>query len=144
LGTVSFHNADVSFRCPQRRKLRDWLNQVAVIQGFSISSVAIIFCSDDYLLDLNRTHLQHDYFTDIITFDDSQGRQLQGELYISIDRVKDNAPRFQSRFHDELHRVMVHGLLHLCGLGDKTDTEAQRMRKAEDEMLALRISFLSP
>ena len=144
MGTVSFHNADVSFRCPQRRKLRNWLNQVAVYQGFEVESVAIIFCSDDYLLDLNRTHLQHDYFTDIITFDDCRGHLLLGELYISIDRVKDNAPRFQSSFLDELHRVMVHGLLHLCGLGDKTDTEAQRMRQAEDDMLALRASLLQP
>lgn len=105
--------------------------------------MAIIFCSDDYLLDLNRTHLQHDYYTDIITFDDSTPEGLQGELYISLDRVRENASQFSPSFLEELHRVMVHGLLHLCGYQDKTALQEKAMRQAENAMLLLRTPHFS-
>jgi rRNA maturation RNase YbeY len=142
LAQLSFHNADVTFRCPHRKNLRSWLLEVAQNQGFKVKSVAIIFCSDEYLLQLNRTHLEHDYYTDIITFDDSTPEGLQGELYISIPRVRDNAQQFSPSFSEELHRVMVHGLLHLCGYKDKTPSQAKTMRAAENAMLLLRTSHL--
>jgi probable rRNA maturation factor len=141
LPQISFHNADVTFRCPHRRNLRSWLIEVAHNQGFTIESVSIIFCSDAFLLDLNRTHLQHDYYTDIITFDDSTPEGLRGELYISIPRVRENADQYSPSFTEELHRVMVHGLLHLCGHKDKTPSQEAAMRKAENDMLLLRTPY---
>jgi probable rRNA maturation factor len=98
----------------------------------------LIFCSDEHLLQINKDHLQHDYYTDIITFDYTVEDIISGDLFISVDRVQDNADEFDVLFQDELHRVCVHGLLHLCGYKDKSDEDEKRMREKEDEMLMLR------
>src|ERR1044071_3674818 len=104
-----------------------------------LGDVNVIFCSDDYLLEMNREHLDHDYYTDIITFDYSEEAVVSGDLFISVDRVSDNASGLSVSFLDELNRVCVHGLLHLCGYKDKSEAEELLMRSKEDEMLALRL-----
>lgn len=114
-----------------------WLNIVCSNEGFSIGELNYIFCDDDYLLKINQDYLQHDYLTDIITFDYVEGKTLFGDLYISIDRIKDNANEFNVTFDNELKRVMVHGVLHLMGYSDKSDESIQEMRAKEDEKLKL-------
>jgi rRNA maturation RNase YbeY len=107
-------------------------------EGKKLEDIHYIFCSDDYLLEINRQHLQHDYYTDIITFGLSQpGQPILAEVYISIDRVKDNAGQFQVPLKEELHRVIFHGALHLCGYKDKRFKDQQLMRKMEDKYLKL-------
>ncbi|WP_419213196.1 rRNA maturation RNase YbeY [Maribacter sp. X9] len=114
-----------------------WLKETCKTEGFSINELNYIFCDDDYILKINQDYLQHDYFTDIITFDYVLGTQLSGDLYISIDRIKENAKEFSVTFENELKRVMVHGVLHLMGYSDKTDTATTEMRAKEEEKIKL-------
>ena len=138
-GRISFHNADISFAQKNKLATKSWLKNVAKARGFSISDIQYIFCSDEYLLDINRNFLQHDYFTDIITFDLSEKKgELCSEIYVSIPRVKENAKEFGVTFQEELYRVMAHGVLHLCGLKDKTPQQEKKMREAEDKALLMR------
>lgn len=131
----SFHNADHPYRCPQRRLIKSWLIDVVHDHQKTIGDVSIVFCSDSYLLTINQDHLQHDYYTDIITFDYCEGPIVNGELYISIDRVKENAKTHKQLFYNELHRVIVHGVLHLVGHKDKTPADQSTMRQLEDRWL---------
>ena len=103
-----------------------------------LGDISIIFCSDPYILDINQRYLQHDYFTDIITFDYCEGKVLSGDLFISIDTVRENAAEYGASFEEELNRVMVHGLLHLIGYDDHTPAEQQEMRSKEDYYLSIR------
>ena len=103
-----------------------------------LGDISIIFCSDPYILDINQRYLQHDYFTDIITFDYCEGKVLSGDLFISIDTVRENATEYGASFEEELNRVMVHGLLHLIGYDDHTPAEQQEMRGKEDYYLSIR------
>ncbi len=112
--------------------LNDWLNSVCVQEGFELGDVVVVFCSDEELLKTNRDFLNHDYYTDIITFDYCEDKLISGDLFVSIDRIKDNARALDVSESDELHRVIVHGVLHLCGYGDKGDEEELEMRKKED------------
>jgi len=115
-----------------------WLKDIAVKEGFTIMSLSYTFCNDDYLLEINRAHLNHDYLTDIITFDLSEmGNLIDGDIYISIDRVKDNAKQMKVSPNLELKRVMAHGLLHLMGYDDKTNGGKIEMRAKEDACIAL-------
>jgi rRNA maturation RNase YbeY len=116
-----------------------WFTQVCEVEQKSLGEITMIFCSDDYLLEMNRTHLNHDYYTDIITFDYSVDDEVSGDLFISVDRVADNAQELDNSFTDELNRVCVHGLLHLCGFKDKSPEDELLMRAKEDEMLGLRV-----
>lgn len=120
-----------------RTQLKNFIQQVAKKKGRKITSLNIIFCSDDYLLKINRQYLQHDYYTDIITFDLSENSKgaITAELYISIDRVKDNAKQNAAPFYKELHRVIFHGLLHLLGYKDKLKKDQILMRQMEDKLL---------
>lgn len=112
-----------------------WLGELCKIEGKELGELSIIFCSDEYLLQMNIEHLQHDYYTDIITFDYCEGDVVLGDLFISVDRVKENSEQLGEMFHVELNRVVAHGVLHLLGYGDKTDEEALLMR--EKELFAL-------
>ena len=114
-----------------------WLSDVATVEGFTLGDVTLVFCSDAYLLEMNKKHLDHDYFTDIITFDYTEGEVLSGDLFISIDTVKDNAIGNKVMFHVELNRVVGHGVLHLMGYNDKTDSEQKEMSKKEEWALSL-------
>jgi len=120
--------------------LTNWISKVCIIENYNLGDISLIFCSDEYLLDMNRTHLDHDYYTDIITFDYTDNQIVSGYLFISIDRVRDNASDFNVSFHHELHRVIIHGVLHLCGYKDKSDDEEKLMRTKENNALSL-ISF---
>jgi rRNA maturation RNase YbeY len=114
-----------------------WLVKLARLEGRYIENITYIFCSDDFLLDMNVRYLNHDYYTDIITFPYQEGAQLSGDLFISVDRVRENANDFGVDFDIELRRVMVHGILHLMGFGDKTEEEVQMMRAKEDACLQI-------
>lgn len=114
-----------------------WLSDMAKREGFTLGDVTLVFCSDAYLLDMNKKHLDHDYLTDIITFDYTEGEVLSGDLFISIDTVKDNAIDNKVMFHVELNRVVGHGVLHLMGYNDKTDSEQKEMSEKEEWALSL-------
>lgn len=121
-----------------RQALKAFIPSIFKKEKVSLISLTYIFCSDDYLLNINRQYLNHDYYTDIITFDLSEGEKgTVGEIYISIDRVKDNARQFKTSLSEELHRVIFHGALHLCGYKDKTTREEKLMRKKEGAYLIL-------
>ena len=113
-----------------------WLTQVSSSENKVCGPISIIFCSDDYLLSVNNEYLDHDFFTDIITFDYSSNSEISGDLFISIDRVKENAITYNVAFIQELYRVLVHGVLHLCGYGDKSPEEELIMRSKEDFYLS--------
>lgn len=120
--------------------IQSWLESVAQKEGFEVGEVSMILCSDEYLLEMNRKHLDHDYYTDIITFDYTSEQTVSGDLFISVDRVKDNASTHSEMFHVELLRVMVHGVLHLMGYKDKTENEQEEMRTKENSALSLIVS----
>lgn len=115
----------------------DWINRVIVSEGFSAGQIDYIFCSDDYLLQLNKDYLNHDTFTDIITFDYTNGKTISGDIFISTDRVEENAKKFDVEFSNELRRVMSHGVLHLAGFGDKSKEEKKIMREKEEEKIKM-------
>jgi rRNA maturation RNase YbeY len=114
-----------------------WLEQIAVTEAKTIGEISYVFCSDEFLLKINQDYLNHDSFTDIITFDYCEEGLINGEIYISTDRVKENASSFGVSLTNELLRVMAHGLLHLCGYGDKSEAEAQLMRDKENEKIGM-------
>jgi rRNA maturation RNase YbeY len=122
----------------ERSRLKDFLPLIFKKERKQLAEIQYIFCSDDYLLGINKQYLDHDYYTDIITFDLSEpGEPINAEIYISVDRVRDNARSFGTSLKKELHRVIFHGALHLCGYRDKKQQEEQLMRKMEDQYLAL-------
>ena len=134
--SIHFHFVDKKAGLANRTQLKKFLVQLAHKEGFRLKSISYIFCSDSYLLKLNQDYLKHDTLTDIITFPLSgKGQALESEIYISLDRVKENAGLFNSFFKEELHRVIFHGLLHLCGYKDKSASDKALMRKKEDEYL---------
>ncbi|MBE0662505.1 MAG: rRNA maturation RNase YbeY [Bacteroidales bacterium] len=135
---ILFHSNSHNFTVKNKALIKAWLKRVAESEGRSIGQIDIIFCSDEELLEMNKKHLNHDYFTDIITFDysDRQGI-ISGDLYISTDRVSDNARKFDISDEIELRRVMVHGILHLVGFNDRTDEEISLIREKEELYLSL-------
>ena len=139
---ISYFSEDIAFRFKGKTLNNRWLRMVAGSEVKRVGDISIIFCSDNYILDVNMRYLQHDYFTDIITFDYCEGNVLSGDLFISIDSVRENAIFYGAEFEDELNRVIVHGLLHLIGYDDHTDEEKRIMREKEDYYLSLRKSLI--
>ncbi|MDD6253208.1 MAG: rRNA maturation RNase YbeY [Bacteroidales bacterium] len=139
---ISYFFQDVDFKFNKRKLNNQWLRMVAESEIRRIGDVNIIFCSDNYILDINLKYLRHDYFTDIITFDYCEKNILSGDLFISIDSVRENSVLYNSDFDDELHRVIVHGILHLIGYDDLTDEEQNIMRQKENYYLDMRKSLL--
>lgn len=135
---ISYYNQDIDFKFKGKRLTSKWLTLVAESEIRRIGDIAVIFCSDDYILQINQQYLSHDYYTDIITFDYSEGDKLSGDLFISIDTVKANAEEYGTDFNDELNRVIVHGVLHLIGYDDHNDKDIAVMRKKEDYYLSLK------
>jgi probable rRNA maturation factor len=135
---INFFSEDISYNLPNKVKTRNWIKKVVLEEGVSIRELNFIFCSDPYLKQLNKDYLQHDYFTDIVTFDngDEEGF-LEGDLFISLDRITENSQEYAVSIDHELRRVMIHGVLHLIGYGDKSESEQVRMRQKEDEALSL-------
>lgn len=136
---IGYHCEQCGFNLRNRRKTSRWLRRIIETEKAEMGQISIVFCSDDYLLGINRKYLQHDYFTDIITFDyteqENNRRIVSGDLMISVDTVRENASRLGIAFGEELNRIMVHGILHLLGYGDKTSAEAKRMRELENRYL---------
>ena len=134
---VTYFFEDTDFKLKNKTKIKKWLKLVAESEVFSLGAVSVIFCSDNYILDINQRFLQHDYFTDIITFDYSEGEKISGDLFISVDSVRENSIEFGTEFEEELHRVIVHGILHLIGYDDHTDEDIRTMRSKENYYLSL-------
>ena len=132
---IRFFNENIDFNFSHKQVIKKLLASAAIAEGKRAGELSVIFCSDEYLLEINRRYLQHDYYTDIITFDYTEGNVLNGDLFISIDRVKANADTYSQTFEQELCRVMLHGLLHLCGYDDTTKMQQKKMRAAEDKYL---------
>ena len=132
---ISYNSEDIDFQLLKKTPLSNWIKKTVDIEGKTLGEVTYIFCSDEYLHKMNVQHLNHDTLTDIITFP-YNSNPIEGDIFISIDRVKDNAQDFKTTFENELHRVMIHGILHLCGYKDKTEEEEAFMRQKEDECLA--------
>lgn len=134
---IRFSVQDVHFELENEQNLKKWISNVVLRRGKSVGNISYLFCDDNYLLGVNRQYLNHDTYTDIITFDYVVGNLVSGDIMISVDRVGENAEKFGVLFEQELHRVVIHGVLHLLGQGDKTDSEAAEMRRLENEALAL-------
>jgi len=135
---ILFFTEDNTYRIRKKRILREWLFEVIGAESKRVGEINIILCSDEYLHKINLEYLNHDTLTDIVTFDSTEDNIISGELYISIDRIKENAKKFSTFTMNELHRVIVHGVLHLCGFGDKTEKEKELMTSKENFYLALR------
>jgi probable rRNA maturation factor len=135
---IYFHTENIGFRLGQKMLLKRWIKAVIKAEGKQTGDINYIFVSDEALLEMNRNVLNHDYYTDIITFDYCEEAIVSGDLFISIDRVTENAITENTGFENELHRVMIHGVLHLCGYGDKSAKEEIIMRSKEDDYLAMR------
>ena len=134
---IRFSVQDVHFELENEQNLKKWISNVVLRRGKAVGNISYLFCDDNYLLGVNRQYLNHDTYTDIITFDYVVGNLVSGDIMISMDRVGENAEKFGVPFEQELHRVVIHGVLHLLGQGDKTDSEAVEMRRLENEALAL-------
>ena len=138
MAAIQFHTADQGISLPGKTILKTLLTDLFRKEGQQLAGLSIVFCSDDYLLDLNRQFLQHDYYTDILTFLMSErGAPVEGELYISVDRVRDNARALGVPALQELRRVIIHGALHLCGYKDKLKKDQALIRQKEDRYLQL-------
>ena len=138
---VSYFQEDIRFELKGKTLNNRWLKMVAESEVKKLGPLSIIFCSDNYILDINIKYLHHDYFTDIITFDYCESDLVSGDLFISIDSVRENALHYNVKFEDELDRVMVHGLLHLIGYDDHTPEETALMRQKEDYYISIKRSL---
>jgi len=135
---ISYFTEKVKMPGIRRREISAWIKKVAEIHGFRMGDISYIFCSDEHILSINKEYLQHDYYTDIITFDYTEEDCISGDIFISLDTISSNAEKFGVSYEDELHRVIIHGILHLCGINDKTPEERQVMERHEDEALKMR------
>lgn len=134
---VSYYAEDIKMPSLKRRETTKWIREVAAVHQMKVGDVAYIFCSDEKILEVNKEYLQHDYYTDIITFDYTEDGVVNGDVFISLDTVKSNAEEFGVTFDQELHRIIIHGILHLCGIDDKGPGERENMTAKENEALAL-------
>ena len=133
---IAFHY-ETSFELSNENFLNDWINTIVLSHGYTIGEINYIFCDDTYLHKLNLDFLKHDTLTDIISFDSTLGKLIGGDIFISVERVVENAKDYKVSFTDELHRVMIHGVLHYMGFKDKSIVDKKRMRKEEDNALLL-------
>ncbi len=134
---ITYSSENVPFPRIRRRDTTAWIRRVADTYGKKVGEVGYLFCDDEKILEVNREYLQHDYYTDIITFDYDEGDIINGDIVISLDTVRSNAEQLGKAYDEELHRVIIHGILHLCGLNDKGPGEREQMEAAENRALAL-------
>lgn len=139
MSKIAFFYEETDFNLPKTTKTKAWIKSIIQAENYGIEQINYIFCSDTYLHSLNIEYLNHDTFTDIITFDYTEGIHLEGDIYISVDRVSENAQTQKIDFDTELQRVMAHGLLHMMGYNDKTEEEKDQMRQKEDSCLSLHL-----
>ena len=135
--SIRFASQDIDFELPQAEKVKKWIMQVILGREKRVGNISYLFCDDEYLLGVNQRFLNHDTYTDIITFDYVLADIISGDIMISVDRVGENAEKYGVPFEQELHRVVIHGVLHLLGQGDKSDAEATEMRRQEEDALRL-------
>ncbi len=133
-----YYNFETDFTLENQEEISKWIENSIKEEGYSFEEISYIFCNDAYLLEKNIQFLDHNTLTDIISFDYSVGKIISGDIFISVERVKENATKFKVDFKDELHRVIIHGILHYCGYKDKTPQEKQEMRSKENYYLSLR------
>ena len=133
---INFYSEN-DFELDKTSSYEEWVNTVIKSEGKKTGEISFIFCDDEYLLDINQKYLDHDTYTDIISFDSSVGNILNGDIFISTERVADNAADYNIGFPEELKRVIIHGVLHLCGYKDKTEEEEQLMRRKEEEKMKM-------
>jgi probable rRNA maturation factor len=137
--SIGFFEEDISYKLKNKRLVKQWITNIIHAEGFRLKELTYIFCSDNYLLKINREYLDHDYFTDIITFDNSDAEKIiVGDIFISIDRIRENAAVFNVTETNELHRVIIHGVLHLLGYMDKSAADKKKMTQKEDYYLSER------
>ena len=135
---ISYNTVNVKMPAIRRRDTSAWVKAVAASYGKKVGEIAYIFVDDEEILRVNREYLQHDYYTDIITFDYTEGDTISGDLFISLDTVRTNAEQFDKPYDEELHRVIIHGILHLCGINDKGPGEREIMEAAENKALKMK------
>lgn len=135
---ITYQTEDMRMPAIRKRETSEWIKAVAATYNKKVGEVAYIFCSDEKILEVNRQYLEHDYYTDIITFDYTEGNRISGDLFISLDTVRTNAEQFGQPYERELYRVIIHGILHLCGVNDKGPGERELMEAAENRALAMR------
>lgn len=140
---IRFFNKDINFTLKDKLILKKWIKNTVLRYSYKVGDVNVILCNDPSILEINTQFLGHDYYTDIITFDYTEQDTINGELYISIDTVKANAIDYGQQFPDELHRVIIHGFLHLCGLDDHTEEDIVKMREAENDALEVLDSLMN-
>jgi rRNA maturation RNase YbeY len=134
---IAYYTENVKMPPIKRRIVSAWIKSVADNYGKKIGNISYIFCSDEKILEVNQQYLQHDYYTDIITFDYTEGDMLSGDLFISLDTVRSNAKKYETAYIEELHRTLIHGILHLCGINDKGPGEREIMEKNENIALSI-------
>ena len=139
---ISYQTEGIDMPAIKKRETTALIKAVADTYGKKVGEIAYIFCSDEKILEVNRQYLQHDYYTDIITFDYCEGKKLSGDLFISLDTVRTNAEQFNAPYETELYRVIIHGILHLCGINDKGPGEREIMEAAENKALEMRKDFM--
>ena len=130
-------NYETEFTIENEGAISNWISDVIKSENKKVGEINYIFCDDEYLLQINQEHLQHDFYTDIISFDYTVGNEINGDVFVSVERVKDNAVDFNVSFEEELKRVLVHGVLHYCGYKDKSEADVLLMRSKEDEKIAM-------
>ena len=135
---IAYYAEDIELPAIKKSAVSGWVKAVAETYGKQTGDISYIFCSDEKILEVNRQYLQHDYYTDIITFDYCEGDRLSGDLFISLDTVKTNSEQFKTTYDEELHRTIIHGILHLCGINDKGPGEREIMEAAENRALEIR------
>ena len=135
---ISYQNEGIKMPNIKKRETTAWIRRVAATYNKKVGDVGYIFCNDERILEVNREYLQHDYYTDIITFDYTEGDTISGDLFISLDTVKTNSEQFGTPYDEELHRTIIHGILHLCGINDKGPGEREIMEAAENRALSIR------
>lgn len=134
---IIYHTEEVSLPAIRKRIVSNWIKTVAEKHSKKVGELAYIFCSDEKILEINKQYLQHDYYTDIITFDYTEHDRISGDIFISVDTVKSNAEKYNVSYMDELHRVIIHGVLHLCGIDDQDEEQQAEMRSEENKALAM-------
>lgn len=141
---ITYHSENISFNLKGKREINNWIKSVVSdlqfslkMSNYKVGNINIVFCNDTYLLEINQKYLNHNYFTDIITFDYSENGIISGDLFISVDTVKENSLKFKVSFDEEIKRVIIHGVLHLLGYKDKTKSEKLKMKDAENMALSM-------
>ena len=137
MSAIQFVNKKTRFKLKEKERIASWVERVVLMYHKFPGDIQYVFCDDTFLAEMNQQYLQHDTLTDIITFNYNSGHYISGDIFISIDRIKENAATYKTTIEDELHRVMIHGILHLCGLNDKTAKDKKLMQEKENEALEI-------